>query len=170
METPVNQSERTIRTVLDANELTPMDVVGVLCITLVAGLTSGLWGVAAGVLVLAVAAATTGPLAFVVAQLTAVSFFGDTSLVALGGAQLAAFPLLASAACAWPPDRSRLVRLAAGYVLALGVAWALWTSFRWAWQAALVAAVLAAAVAYGLHRYERVALGLVSAPDAGAER
>ncbi|RDZ63811.1 hypothetical protein C5B90_11835 [Haloferax sp. Atlit-12N] len=166
----MNQSERTIRTVLDANELTPMDVVGVLCVTLVAGLTSGLWGVAAGVLVLAAATATTGPLAFVVAQLTAVSFFGDASLVALGGAQLAAFPLLASAACAWPPDRSRLARLAAGYVVALGAAWALWATLRWAWQATLVAVVLAALVAYGLHRYERVALGLVSTSDTGAGR
>nr|WP_206043030.1 MULTISPECIES: hypothetical protein [Haloferax] len=166
METPVNQSELTIRTVLDANELTPMDAAGVLCFTLAVGLTSGPWGVAAGVLVLVAAAATGGPLAFVVAQLTAVSLFGDAGLVAVGGAQLAAFPLLASAAFAWPPDRARLARLAAGYVVALGVAWALWSTLRWAWQAAAVAAVLAAAVAYGLHRYERVALGLVDAPEA----
>ncbi|CQR48603.1 hypothetical protein BN996_00050 [Haloferax massiliensis] len=166
METPVNQSERTIRTVLDANELTPMDAAGVLCFTLAVSLTDGLWGVAGGVLVLAAAAASEGPLAFVVAQLTAVSLFGDAGLVAVGAAHLAAFPLLASAACAWPPDRARLARLAAGYVVALGVAWALWTTLRWAWQAALVAAVLAAAVAYGLHRYERVALGLVGATEA----
>nr|WP_239640839.1 hypothetical protein [Haloferax sulfurifontis] len=165
METPVNQSERTIRTVLDANELTPMDAAGVLCFTLAVGLTDGLWGVAAGVLVL-VAAASEGPLAFVVAQLTAVSLFGDAGLVALGATQLAAFPLLASAAYERPPDRARLARLAAGYVVALGVTWALWTTLRWAWQAALVAAVLAAAVAYGLHRYERVALGLVDATEA----
>ncbi|ELZ89400.1 hypothetical protein [Haloferax sulfurifontis] len=161
----MNQSERTIRTVLDANELTPMDAAGVLCFTLAVGLTDGLWGVAAGVLVL-VAAASEGPLAFVVAQLTAVSLFGDAGLVALGATQLAAFPLLASAAYERPPDRARLARLAAGYVVALGVTWALWTTLRWAWQAALVAAVLAAAVAYGLHRYERVALGLVDATEA----
>ncbi|POG56019.1 hypothetical protein [Haloferax marisrubri] len=162
----MNQSERTIRTVLDANELTPMDAAGVLCFTLAVSLTNGLWGVAAGVLVLAAAAASDGPFAFVVAQLTAVSFFADAGLVALGSAQLAAFPLLAGAACGWPPDRALLVRLAAGYAVALGVAWALWTTLRWAWQAALVAAVLAALVAYGLHRYERVALGFVDAPEA----
>ncbi|ELZ67237.1 hypothetical protein C459_02050, partial [Haloferax sp. ATCC BAA-645] len=82
----MNQSELTIRTVLDANELTPMDATGVLCFTLAVGLANGLWGLAAGVLVLVAAAATEGPLAFVVAQLTAVSLFGDAGLVAVGGA------------------------------------------------------------------------------------
>ncbi|ELZ96975.1 hypothetical protein C440_04338 [Haloferax mucosum ATCC BAA-1512] len=169
METTQNQRIPTIRAVLESNELTPADAVGVFLLTAALTTTSGLWGVVAGLSVLGVALVATGPATFVLAQLWAVSLLSGETAFPVAAAQVATLPLLVSATCSWPPDRTRLGRLTAAYVVAGGGVWLLWTGLRWPWQSAFVFVTLAAFVSYALHRYELVAVGAVT-PDPEADR
>ncbi|RDZ38611.1 hypothetical protein, partial [Haloferax sp. Atlit-16N] len=143
METTLKQRIPTIRTVLESNELTPADAVGVFLLTGALTLTGGVWGVVAGLSVLGGALATAGPAAFIIAQLWVISLLSAETMWLVTATQVATFPLLVSAACSWPPDRPRLTRLTAAFFVALGTVWALWASLKWAWQSALVFVVLA---------------------------
>lgn len=157
---PVGQS---VRTMLDTNALTPLDGVGVALLTGTLAVTHGPWGLLAGILVLGTAVASAGPAAFVVAQLGIVSLLPASATRTMALAQFAAFFLLASAAYGRAPGRRQLGRLAIAYLASLGVAWLLVNSLRWLWQSALAFLVITSLLAYAVHRYERVALGLVAA-------
>ncbi|MFC7202630.1 hypothetical protein ACFQJC_03830 [Haloferax namakaokahaiae] len=152
----------TIRDVVDSNELTPVDGVGVVAFTAVATLTHGAAGALAGCIVLVIAALTAGPTAFVAAQLLLVTVFSQWSPATFAAAQGAVFPLLAGSIRSRLISR-RLVGLTVAYVGTLGVVWALVTNLRWLWQAGVLFVVAAAVSSYAIHRYERVSLGLVNA-------
>lgn len=154
---------RSVRTTLDTNALTPLDGVGVALLTGTLTVPHGPWGLLVGLLVLGAAVASSGPAAFVVAQLGIVSLLSASATWTMALAQFAAFFLLASAAYGPAPTRHQLGRLALAYLASLGVVWLLVSNLRWLWQSALALLVLAALLAYGVHRYERVALGLVDA-------
>ncbi|WP_311173103.1 hypothetical protein [Halobellus ordinarius] len=147
---------------LRANTLTTLDGVGVVLLTAVLLAVHGVWGFVAGVAVLGAAAVWSGGAAFVLAQLFVISLVPAGATWTVVGTQVAAFFLLASVAAGWPPRWRRLGELALAYPVALGLVWILQANLRWLWQSALVLVVAAATIAYALHRYERVALGLVA--------
>lgn len=157
-----NSREWSIRTAVAATSLTLLSGIGAVTFTAALAAIDGVWGLYVGLLVFGAALASPGPAAFAVAQLGVVSLVPASEAWPLVATQCAAFPLLASAAYGRSPDRQRLGRLGAAYVAALGAVWTLQTNFRWLWHAALAIAVLVAAVAYALHRYERVTVGLVT--------
>lgn len=155
--------EWSIRTAVAATSLTPLIGVGAAAVTATLAAIEGVWGLLAGLLVFGVALVGSGAAAFVVAQLGVVSLVPASDVWPLVATQCAAFPLLAGAAYGRSHTPRRLGRLAAAYAGSLGVVWALQANLRWPWHAALMVGVLAAAVAYALHRYERVTVGLVAA-------
>lgn len=152
----------TIRGVLDSNELSLLDGIAVCVFTAVVALSHGVMGVFAGAVVLAVATVTAGPGAFVAAQLFAVTLFAEENMVMVAATQAGVFPLLVSGASSWPPSLTRLARLTVAYIGSLAVVWALLSNLRWMWQSAVLFVVAATTISYAIHRYERVALGLVN--------
>ena len=154
---------QSFRSTLGTNALTPLDGVGVVLFTGTLAVTHGPWGLLAGLLVFGTAIASAGPAAFVLAQLVIVSLLAASSTWTMALAQFGAFFLLAGAAYGRAPTRHQLGRLALAYFASLGVVWVLVNSLRWLWQSALAFLALAALLAYAVHRYERVALGLVTA-------
>ncbi|WP_225316369.1 MULTISPECIES: hypothetical protein [Haloferax] len=147
---------------LNSNELSLLDGLGVCLFTAAAAFTHGVAGVLAGAVILAVATVTTGPAAFVAAHLLVITVLPQTGMAALAVTQAAVFPLLVSGASSWPPSRRRLALLAGTYVASLGVVWVLVSNLRWVWQSAVLFVVAAATISYAIHRYERVTLGLVN--------
>ena len=150
---------------LDSNALSRRDGVAVVVFTALATTIQGGWGVVAGGLVLAVAMVTTGPEPFVAAQLWVVTALPQESLGTLAAAQLAVFPLLVSGVSALVASRTQLVSLTVAYLGSIAVVWTLVVNLRWLWQSAVAFVALAGLLAYGMHRYERVALGLVRTED-----
>jgi len=159
---PVGQS---IRMALDTNALTSLDGVGVALLTGTLAVTHGAWGLLAGLFVLGATIASSEPTAFVVAQIGIISLLSASAIWTMALAQFAAFFLLASAAYGRTPGWRQLGRLALAYLASLSVVWLLVSGFRWLWQSALTFLVLVALLAYAMHRYERVALGLVVSED-----
>ncbi|WP_416840449.1 hypothetical protein [Haloferax sp. DFSO52] len=156
---------QTIRPVLAANELTRVDAIGIIAFTALVTLSFGGWGIVAGAGVLVAATLVAGPAAFVFAQLVLVSLLSEPSPWLLVATQLAVFPLLVSERSSWPRTRVHLISMALAYLGSLGVVWLLVTNLRWVWQAAALFVVAAATLSYGIHRYERVSLGLVHPED-----
>lgn len=124
--------------------------------------TGGASGLLAGAAVAASWYVLPTPAAFAVGQFALVAVAADAGPLALVVAEGGLLGLLAGSTL--DADRSaRLVALAVGGVALLAASG--WASYRWLGAAPQAAAVLAvgfALGAYGLHRYERVALGLVS--------
>lgn len=154
---------RSIRAAVPPASLTALDVVGAVALATALTAVYGVWGLLVGLLVFGAALVSPGPAAFVLAQLGIVSLVPVSEVWLVVVTQCAAFPLLASAAYGRSPDARRLGRLAVVYLASLGVVWALQANLRWVWHAALSFVVLVAVVAYALHRYERVTVGLVTA-------
>ncbi|WP_144905877.1 hypothetical protein [Halobellus captivus] len=163
-------SETTsLRPSVRSNQLTLLDGIGAIVLTGVLLRSHGVWGLLVGIGVLGAATASSGPAAFLLAQLGIVSLVSVAESWTLAATQLAAGLLLASAAYGPTPTRAQLGRFTAAYVAALGLVWGLQANLRWLWQSALLVVALAAGVAYVLHRYERVNLGLVTTPDGSTE-
>lgn len=158
-----NSGDRPIQTAVSATSLTPIEVIGAVVLTATLAAGDGVWGLLVGLLVFGAARVSTGPAAFVVAQLGIISLGPISEAWLLVTAQGAAFLLLASVAYGRFPDSRRLGRLAVVYIVSLGGVWVLQANVQWLWHSALTFVVLATTGAYALHRYERVTAGLVTA-------
>ena len=155
--------DRSIRPAVPPASLTTLGGVGTVALATALTAVDGVGGLVVGLLVLGAALVSSGPAAFVLAQLGIISLVSTLDVWVFVATQCAAFLLLASAAYGRSPDARRLGRLAAVYVVNLGGVWVLQANFRWLWHSALSFVVLVAVVAYALHRYERVTVGLVTA-------
>ena len=140
-------------------------VLGTLVATAAVGVVVGPLGVLVAVGVgfaRYLAAATT---AFAAGQIVLVALYpteGPLALLVLAEIGLSCV-LLAPVVDHDEPGRATVATLVAGVALG-GTAWAALRSTEGVWAGASVLVVGTAVVAYGLHRYERVRLGLVETP------
>ena len=139
-------------------------VLGTLVATAAVGVVVGPLGVlvAVGVGIARYLAATT---AFAAGQIVLVALYpteGPLALLVLAEIGLSCV-LLAPVVDRDEPGRATVATLVAGVALG-GTAWAALRSAEGVWVGASAIVVGTAIAAYGLHRYERVRLGLVETP------
>lgn len=163
MASTLSTDTQSVRTTVSEASLAPLAGIGAIAVTATLTGVYGLWGLLVGLLVFGAALVSSGPAAFIIAQLGIVSLVAVPEPWLLVATQCAAFPLLGSAAYRWSSNPRRLGRLAVVYLLSLGSVWALQANLRWLWESALMVIILVAAATYAVHRYERVTAGLVTA-------
>lgn len=136
---------------------------GVALATLGLGLAAGVPGLAAGAGAAIAWFLLPAPSAFAAGQLLAVAALSaDDPPLAVAIAELGLLSVLAGPLAETDAPRGTLAAFAVAALAAGAVGWGLLRTDRPLWLAALAVAVVAATAAYGIHRYERVSLGLVT--------
>lgn len=143
----------------------PIGGLGVAVATVALWAAAGLPGLAAGLLTLLSWALGPATLAFAVGQVLAVPLLGTPGVASLAAVQVGLLAILAGPLTATDRPHSTLAAFAAVTAVLWGTAWLVRRSGEPPWIGAVALAVAAVTLAYGVHRYERVRLGLV---DGGA--
>lgn len=126
------------------------------------GLAAGLPGIAAGAGAAIAWFLLPAPSAFAVAQLLAVAALSaDDPPLAVAIAEVGLLSVLAGPLAETDAPGGTLGAFAVAALATGAVGWGLLRSDRPLWLAGLAVALVAATAAYGIHRYERVSLGLV---------
>ena len=137
---------------------------GVVVAAVALGVAAGPAGAAAGALVALSWYRLEAVYAFALGQVAAAAVLGDgATALAVAGAEAGLLVLLVAPLAA--ADARSVVAFAAataGLLAVLRLARSAWEPL---WAAAVALGLVAAAVAYGIHRYERVQLGLVREGD-----
>lgn len=139
----------------------PIGGLGVALATVALWSAAGLPGLVAGLLTLLAWALAPATLAFAVGQVLAVPLLGDAGLAPLVAVEVGLLAVLAGPLTT--PDRPArtLAAFVAGTAALWAAAWLVLRAGEPLWAAAATLAIVAATAAYGVHRYERVRLGLV---------
>lgn len=127
------------------------------------GLAAGVPGIGAGVGAALAWFLLPAPSAFAVGQLLAVAALStDDPPLAVAVAELGLLSVLAGPLAETDAPGGTLAAFAVAALAAGAVGWGLLRTDRPLWLAGLAVAVVAATAAYGIHRYERVSMGLVT--------
>lgn len=143
---------------------TERSVPGGLAAVLAAGLLfvlGGPVGIAGGFALVAVWYALSSIHAFAVGQFAIVALAGDWPLSYTAGAELAVFAVLLASDVTTVRGRRLAAHTVVGTAALAGVAASVHAVWTETWATAVVVCTVLALVAYGLHRYERVATGAV---------
>lgn len=134
---------------------------GVLVATGALGLLAGPWGLLAGLATAVAWYALPAPSAFAAGAVLALPATADAPLAAVVAVQVGLLAVLAGSLLDVDEPLGALFAFALATLALAAVGWGVLRAGRPLWLATLALALVAATAAYGLHRYERVRLGLI---------
>lgn len=139
----------------------PLGGAGLVLATAALWSIAGLPGLAAGLLAIGAWAVAPATLAYAVGQTLAVPLLGSVDVLPLVAIEIGLLGVLAGPLAGVDRQIEALLTFVVATGGFAGIAWLVLGAGEPVWVATVAMALVAATTAYGVHRYERVRLGLV---------